>query len=65
MRKWLREIRENQHMTQDEVAHMAGFSRTYYTRIECSIRGHKLPVSTAQQIAFVLHFDWQRFYEEK
>jgi transcriptional regulator with XRE-family HTH domain len=65
MRDWIKMIRENKHMTQEQVAIQASISRTYYTRIECSVRGQKLPVPTAQRIAVVLHFDWRRFYEEQ
>jgi putative transcriptional regulator len=64
MREWLKEIRKNKRMTQNEVAKSAGLSRAYYTRIECNIRGQKLPVSTAQHIAKVLNFNWQQFYDD-
>jgi transcriptional regulator with XRE-family HTH domain len=51
-------------MTQEQVAKKAGFSRTYYTRIEEDVRGQNLPVKTAKAIAPALNFDWQRFYED-
>lgn len=65
MRIWLKKIRLKNCMTQEQVARKAGFSRTYYTRIEEESRGNNLPVKTAKAIAATLKFDWQRFYDDK
>jgi putative transcriptional regulator len=64
LREWLRNIRQCQNKTQEQVAAQASISRTYYARIESNVRGQKLPVPTAQRIASVLNFDWRLFYED-
>lgn len=62
MRQWLIDLRKQSGMTQLQVAQSTGIARSYYTRIE---RGdYHLPVNTAMQIAAVLDFDWQMFYQE-
>lgn len=62
MRTWLKILREELNMTQNDVAEAAGISQNYYSAIENGERGAKLPVPTAQKIADVLKFDWIRFY---
>lgn len=62
---WLLEVRNNEGMTQAEVAEKSGISRAYYTQIELGERGRKLPVATAKKIAAVLGFDWRLFYENQ
>ena len=63
MRIWLRAIRQNNNMTQEEVAQMSKISRSYYVQLET--RGEsKFPrPATAKRIAKVLDFDWTVFYE--
>lgn len=63
MKNWLRNIRKERRLTQNEMAKRVGFARTYYTRIECGTRGSNLPIRTAKTIANVLGFDWKLFYE--
>lgn len=62
-RIWLKDIRNSNGMTQNIVAYKCGFTREYYNMIESGERGNPLPVPTAQKIAEVLGFNWQRFYE--
>lgn len=63
MRRWLKEVREKAEKTQEKVADEAGISRSYYTNIE---NGTKTPsVKAAKQIAGVLNFRWENFFEEK
>lgn len=64
MRGWLKAIREDANMTQENVSLKSGISREYYNRIESGRRGNKLPVSTAKRIAEALNFNWQLFYEK-
>lgn len=59
-RTWLIEIRGN--LTQDQVASIAGISRSAYSNIE---RGKGLSVKMAKKIAKALNFKWQLFFEEK
>ena len=59
---FLKRIREQQNLTQDEIATKCGISRQYYGFIENGDR--KVPVWTAKKIAAALGFDWQRFYED-
>ena len=65
MREWLKKIRENIGLTQQEVAEKSDMSQQYYGFIESGERGEKLPVQTAKKIAEVLGFNWQLFYEER
>lgn len=62
MRTWLKAIRENCGMSQEDVAKRAGnISRCHYTNIE---NGDRDPsVTVAKKIAEILLFDWTRFYD--
>lgn len=60
VRDWLLEKRKAMGMTQEQVAEAAGIARSYYTRIENG--DHKVPVTTAKQVAQVLDLDWTQFY---
>lgn len=59
MNKWLSTIRNEQELTQVQVADRAGISERYYQDIEA---GRIPPVSTAKRIAKVLGFEWEQFY---
>ena len=60
---FLKNIREQKKMTQNEIATKSGISRQYYGLIETGER--KVPVWTAKKIAAALGFEWQRFYEDE
>lgn len=63
MRKWLKELRNNRGLTQEEVALLSDISRSHYTSIEI---GTKTPsVDVAKKIAKTLRFDWVIFFENK
>ena len=64
MREWLRKIRKQKKLTQNEVAKRAGISGNYYSCIETGARGNPLPVDTAKKIAESLDFDSLHFYED-
>lgn len=59
-RAWLIEMRGR--LTQEQVALIAGISRSAYSNVE---RGKGLSVSLAKKIAKALKFDWKLFFEEK
>ena len=62
MRTWLKDIRAQQNMTQQEVANAANVDVTMISKIEV---GERRPsVKVAKRIAAVLGFDWTRFYED-
>lgn len=62
MRYWLRNMRDEKGLTQEEVALLSDISRSYYTQIE---QGTKTPsVSTAKTIAKALKFNWVIFFED-
>ena len=65
MRTWLKEIRKDKKMSQEDVGKASGLSRQYYNMIETGHRGKPLSVDVAKKIAAVLEFDWQRFYEDE
>ena len=60
---FLKNIREQKNMTQNEIATNSGISRQYYGLIETGER--KVPVWTAKKIAAALDFEWQKFYEDE
>jgi len=61
MRQWLKEMRDNRGLTQEEVAKLAGISRTHYTHLE---QGNKNPsVTVAKKVAKALRFSWVLFFE--
>lgn len=63
MRVWLIAIRENNKISQKEVATRAKITQPSYCNIE---NGKRRPsVAVAKKIAAVLGFDWTRFYEEE
>jgi putative transcriptional regulator len=62
LRTWLKDIRAQQNMTQQEVANAANVDVTMISKIEV---GERQPsVKVAKKIAAVLGFDWTRFYED-
>lgn len=62
MRQWLIQMRELKGLTQQDVAKLAGISRSYYSGIELGTRN--APAKTAKKIAAALGFDWTVFFEE-
>lgn len=62
MRSWLKKLRHESNLTQEQLAKMVGISRTMITEIE---NGNANPsVKVAKTIAAVLDFNWTRFYDE-
>lgn len=61
MRDWLKSIREEKGLTQENVANMVGISRSTYGHIESGERG--VTVSNAKKIADALKFKWTLFFE--
>lgn len=61
MRDWLKTIREEKGLTQENVANMVGISRSTYGHIESGERG--VTVSNAKKIAEALKFKWTLFFE--
>lgn len=62
MRVWLRKIREEARLTQEEVASKCGIGRATYGAIETGERN--ATVVNAKKIANVLHFNWTIFFED-
>ena len=61
MREWLKKKRENNGLTQEDVASKVGIQRAYYTMIE---NGNRNPsVDVAKKIANVIGFKWTLFFE--
>lgn len=61
IRIWLKELRKAKKLTMREVATIAGISECYYSQIENGKRN--VSVNTAQALAQILEFDWQKFYD--
>lgn len=64
MRIWLRNLRHQRGLTQEEVAVRANISRTYYVQLENQSGCPSLSPDTAKKIAKVLGFEWSIFFEE-
>lgn len=63
MRIWLKKIREENGLTQQDVAELADVERTTYASIE---QGRRNPsVVNAMRIASVLDFEWTIFFDDK
>lgn len=60
-RHWLVELRGR--LTQEQVAKLAGISRSAYSNIESGKRDPS--VSMAMKIASALKFDWKIFFDRK
>lgn len=60
-KNWLKEIREDKSLTQEQVAFQSEIERPYYTMIENGIRRPSPEV--AKRIGAALEFNWTRFYE--
>ena len=62
-RMWLKDIRIEKGLTQQDVANSGGFARTYYTMVE---QGKRTPsVDIAKTISRVMGFEWTIFFEDK
>jgi putative transcriptional regulator len=59
-RLWL--IEKRGILTQEQVATLAGISRSAYSNVE---RGKGLSVPLAKKISKALRFNWKVFFEEK
>lgn len=63
MRNWLKNMRLQRKLTQEEVAKICDISRSFYTHIE---QGNKTPsVEVAKKIGRTLGFKWTVFFENK
>lgn len=63
-REWLRQIRYERGMTQEQVAEHAEISRPYYVLLETGSGCKGLSVKTAMKIGKTLGFDWTKFFED-
>jgi putative transcriptional regulator len=61
-RSWMKKLRREHNMTQEQLAKAVGISRTMITEIE---NGNANPsVAGAKKIAAVLGFNWVKFFED-
>ena len=65
MDSWIKDLRMEKGMTQEQVARQVGIARTYYTIIENNRPARSPTVHVVQRIADVLGFPWERYYNEK
>lgn len=62
---YLKKIRQERHLTQQQIADIIGISRQYVGLLEIGVRGKKLPVPTAKKIAAALNIDWREIYKDE
>lgn len=62
MREWLKVIRAQRDLSQEDASNAVDIAQASYANIENGKREPSVPV--AKKIAAVLGFDWTRFYEE-
>lgn len=63
MRHWLKELRLDKGLTQQNVAERSNIERSYYTMIE---KGNRTPsVEVAKRISLVVGFDWTIFFDNE
>jgi transcriptional regulator with XRE-family HTH domain len=62
-RKWLKQLRKKQELTQTEVANLSGISLSHYAQIESGSRSPS--VSAAKRIARTLNFSWHIFFDNQ
>lgn len=60
---WLKKMRADANMTQQQVGEKAGITQQHYNFIEAGAR--RPSVEVAKRIAAVLGFDWTRFFEDR
>lgn len=58
---WLIDLRNQQGLTQEQVATKSGISRVYYNMIESGLRSPS--VQAAKGIAETLEIDWPIFFD--
>ncbi len=63
MRVWLKKIRENAGLTQEQVAEKSGIGRATYGHIESGERG--VTVANAKKISKALGFHWTNFFDDE
>ncbi|WP_155286094.1 helix-turn-helix transcriptional regulator [Lacticaseibacillus zhaodongensis] len=61
MRTWLKDLREESGMTQEQVAEQAKLSRPAYTMIENGNRNPSVPV--AKRLGAALKVEWTYFFD--
>lgn len=62
MRKWLKDKRKANAMSQKEIAKIVGIEQQSYSLLEGGLRNPS--VAIAKKIADILDFDWTLFYEQ-
>nr|WP_205092532.1 helix-turn-helix transcriptional regulator [Thalassobacillus pellis] len=63
MRMWLKGIRLQKDLTQEQTAIKSNISRSYYNHIESGVKNPT--VETAKDIAFALEFKWTSNFRRK
>jgi putative transcriptional regulator len=61
LRKWLKEMRLQRKLTQNDIAEKANIERSYYTMIESGARTPSVPVAKA--IGETIGFNWTIFFD--
>ena len=63
MREWLKDIREERHMSQLEISERVNITQPSYSNIEAGRRNPS--IEAAKKIADVLGFPWTRFFDDE
>lgn len=65
MRMWLKELRENENMTQLDLSKRLGISESYYNMIENGERQRRLRIETARKLADVFGISYEYIFEHE
>ncbi|MBA4538119.1 helix-turn-helix transcriptional regulator [Bacillus aquiflavi] len=63
MRVWMKKIRMNKSLTQEDIAEQCKISRSYYTHIENGTKTPTVPV--AKRMANFFDCEWTIFFENE
>lgn len=65
MRQYLKELREEKGLTQQEVAEQMGIGQSYYSDIELAVKQTDMSLSTIQKLCKVFGLPVERIVEEE
>lgn len=65
MREWLKDLRENRQLTQQNVANMLGISKQYYQLIEAHERQKKMDITLMTKLSEIFDVSFNEIIEQE